>query len=182
MTGPHDAPLFCGRSVADLRQEVLADIRERAANLDSKSREHIPETMFLVGVLGKHHLGLPDLHFDRVFSRDVAVDGERVLEIHIPMVGDSRNLQLSPSEPAIDEGLAELLSYDFVDGDLCLTLPLRNDRPGDVDIVTDELLEIAQRRYRAVEAELESLRRDAHKTAIEQYRRNTDPRPQETLF
>ena len=182
MTGARDVPLFCGRSVADLRQEVLADIRERAAHLDPDSQTNIPEAMFLVGVLGKYDLSLPDLQFDRVFSRDVTIDGQRVLEIHIPMVGKPRNLHLSPSGPGVDDALAEAFSYEFVDGDLCLSLPLRNDRPDDVAIVTEEVLEVAERRYRAVEAELQSLRRDAYETAVDRYRRETDSRHRGRLF
>lgn len=182
MTGARDAPLFCGRSVATLRREVLADIRERAAHLEPESRRDIPESMFLVGVLARYDLTLPDLQFDRVFSRDIEIDGERVLEIHVPMVGKPRNLHLSPSGPGVDDTLAEAFAYEFVDGDLCLSLPLRNDRPDDVAIVTEEVLEIAERRYRAVEAELESLRRDAYETAVERYRRETDSRHRGALF
>lgn len=176
MGGDRGTALFCGRSVSDLREEVLADITTRAARLDPDSPENIPESMFLVAVLGNYEFSLPSLQFDRVFSRDVEVDGERSLEIHVPMVGTPRNLHLSPAGPERDDALVEVLAYEFVDGDLCLTLPLRNDRPDDVAIVTDEVLVIAERRYRGVSAQLRSLRSEASKTALEQYRRATDSR------
>jgi len=169
-------PLFGGRSVGDLRRSVLADIRERAAHLDPESPSDIPETMFLVGVLGQYDLTLPDLHFERVFSRDVQIDGRPHLEIHLPMAGKPRNLHLSPPGPDLDPDVATALEYQFVDGDCCLQLPLEEDSPADVDLATDELLALAEDRYQRVRRELEALRQEAYETAVDRYRRETRSR------
>lgn len=173
MATPGRRPLFTGRSVADLRREVLTDIRERAAHLDEDSREDIPEAMFLAGVLPRYDFSLPTLHFERAFSRNVTVDGDRYLEIHVPMVGAPRNLHLSPPRTDTGERLANALEYEVVDGDLCLYLALDRSHPAAVDVGTDELLDIAAERYEVVRAELESLRTAAQETAIKRYRRET---------
>jgi hypothetical protein len=173
MPTPGDRPLFTGRSVADFRAEVLADIRERAAHLDEDSTEDIPQAMFLAGVLPRYDFSLPTLHFDRAFSRDVTIDGDRYLEIHVPMVGAPRNLHFSPPRTDTGERLAAALEYEVVDGDLCLYLALDRSHPAAVDVGTDELLGIAAERYEVVRDELQALRTAARETAVKRYRRET---------
>lgn len=174
MAAPGGKTLFDGRSVADLRTAVLADIRERASHLDPDSTDSIPQEMFVVGVLGRYDLSIPDLHFDRVFSRDVERDGDRYLEIHVPMAGEPQNLHLSPPGSSTADTIADGLDYEIVDGDLCVYLELGQDSPDAVDLATDELLSIAESRYDEVRAELRSLRRDAYETAVKRYRAETE--------
>lgn len=168
--------LFEGQTVASLRSAVLSDIRTRAGHLDPESRAHIPEEMFLVGVLGQYDLSLPTLYFDRVYSRDVVSDGTRYLEIHVPMVGRPTNLDLAPTGGDLADVFADAFEYEIVDGDLCVFVELSQNRPDEIDVLTDQILAVATERYEALRRELAALRRDAHETAVRRYRIETDDR------
>lgn len=168
--------LFEGQPVADLRSTILEDIEARAEHLDPESTAHIPEEMFLVGVLGRYDLSLPTLYFDRVYSRDAVYDGTRYLEIHVPMVGRPTNLDLRPTGGDLADVFAEAFEYEVVDGDLCVFVELSQNRPYEIDALTDEILAVAAERYGALRRELAALRRDAHETAVERYRVETADR------
>lgn len=176
MPPPGGEAFFHGRPVGDLRKTVLEDIESRAAVLGPESEEHIPEDLFVYGVFSEYDFSLPTLAFDRVFSKDVEIEGTRYLELHVPMVGYPRNLDLAPTDflpTRFDDGAFE---YEVVDGDMCFHVELSGNRPAEIATLTDGFLAILERRYHRVESALADLERTAERKARREFRKRTGKR------
>ena len=173
MPPPGGEALFHGRPVADLRETVIEDVESRAAVLGPESREHIPVELFLYGVFSEYDFSLPTLSFDRVFSKDVEIDGTRYLELHVPMVGHPRNLHLAPEEGSPTGFDERAFEYEVVEGDLCFHVELSGDQPEAIATLTDRFLATIERRYDQVEKALTELEEAAERTARREYRKQT---------
>lgn len=169
MGSPGSRPLFAEKSVADLRREVFEEIHDRADRLDDSSPDHIPEEMFVVGILSKFEFSIPRLFFDRVFARRISRDGDQYKEIHIPMVGKPINLHLAPSQVDTSSRFQAEREFEIVDGDVCVYIALDGTDASLVEGLSALLLDEIEVDAGQVQTELEALFEDSIAEARESY-------------